>query len=72
MYFKVLFFFSFEFLWLYMQQFRIALRPVRRLYFVISKLNPDLPRFVQWKEMAFMLHIFYFIADATSETKTFS
>lgn len=41
-----------------MQQFRI-----RRLYFVISQLNPDLPSLVQWKKMAFMLHIPDFIAD---------
>lgn len=46
-----------------MQQFRTALASVRRLYFVISQLNPDLPSLVQWKEMAFMLHIPYFIAD---------
>lgn len=46
-----------------MQQFRVALGPVRRLYFVIFQLNPDLPGLVQWKKMAFMLHISCFIAD---------
>lgn len=40
-----------------MQQFGVAIGPVRRLLFVTAQLSPDLPSLVMWKEMAFMLHI---------------